>query len=134
MPYVVRDGDGNVRAVFDTPVDGSEEVADDDEGLLEFINANSQSGMVLDEWVQSDLSLARVVEDLVDILIDKGVFMFNELPSGAQKKLNQRRGRRKEMDLMESLFGEMALPEDEEGSGGDSVDVPDGDGSGNSIL
>ena len=24
MPYVVRDGDGNVRAVFDSPVDGAE--------------------------------------------------------------------------------------------------------------
>tara|TARA_Y100000813_G_scaffold188440_1_gene162675 strand:+ start:278 stop:664 length:387 start_codon:yes stop_codon:yes gene_type:complete len=118
MPYVVRDGEGNVRAVFDTPVDGAEEVAPDDPGLAEFVNQNAQTGMVLDEWVQSDLSLARVVEDLVDILIDKGVFMFNELPSGAQKKLNTRRGRRKEMDLMESLFGDMALPEGEESSSG----------------
>ena len=129
MPYVVRDGGGNVRAVFDTPVDGAEEVAPDDPGLADFVGKNAQPGMVLDEWVQSDLSLARVVEDLVDILIDKGVFMFNELPAGAQKKLNTRRGRRKEMDLMESLFGDMALPEGE--GGGDFL--PDG-GDDNSIL
>ena len=69
--------------------------------------------MVLDEWVESDLALVRVVEDLVEVLVDKGVFMYNELPGGAQKKLNSRRGRRKEMDLMESLFGEMAEPVDD---------------------
>ena len=129
MPYVVRDGEGNVRAVFDTPVDGAEEVAPDDPALAEFVGKNAQPGMVLDEWVQSDLSLARVVEDLVDILIDKGVFMFNELPAGAQKKLNTRRGRRKEMDLMESLFGDMALPEGE----GDGI-IPDSGDGGDSIL
>ncbi|MEQ8804631.1 MAG: hypothetical protein RLO05_09635 [Rhodospirillales bacterium] len=132
MPYVVRDGDGNVRAVFDSPVDGAEEVAPDDPDLGVFINQNAQTGMVLDEWVQSDLELVRVVEDLVEVLIDKGVFMFNELPGGAQRKLNTRRGRRKEMDLMESLFGEMALPEGEEG-GGAVADVPK-DGDDNSIL
>jgi len=127
MPYVVRDGDGKVRAVFDTPVDGAEEVAPDDPGLGEFVNKNAQTGMVLDEWVESDLALVRVVEDLVEVLIDKGVFMFNELPAGAQKKLNTRRGRRREMDLMESLFGEMALPEGEE-------PPPPEEGSGGSIL
>ncbi len=132
MPYVVRDGEGNVRAVFDSPVDGAEEVAPDDPDLGVFINQNAQTGMVLDEWVQSDLELVRVVEDLVEVLIDKGVFMFNELPGGAQRKLNTRRGRRKEMDLMESLFGEMALPEDEQG-GGTVIDIPE-DGDDNSIL
>ena len=88
--------------------------------------------MVLDEWVQSDLELVRVVEDLVEVLIDKGVFMFNELPGGAQRKLNTRRGRRKEMDLMESLFGEMAMPEGEQG-GGTVGDIPE-DSDDNSIL
>ncbi|MEQ8227469.1 MAG: hypothetical protein RIA64_05250 [Rhodospirillales bacterium] len=132
MPYVVRDGDGNVRAVFDSPVDGAEEVAPDDADLAAFINQNAQTGMVLDEWVQSDLELVRVVEDLVEVLIDKGVFMFNELPGGAQRKLNTRRGRRKEMDLMESLFGEMALPEGEDNVG-TNVDIPE-DSDDNSIL
>ncbi|MEQ8504716.1 MAG: hypothetical protein RIB80_05270 [Rhodospirillales bacterium] len=132
MPYVVRDGDGNVRAVFDSPVDGAEEVTPDDPDLAAFINQNAQTGMVLDEWVQSDLELVRVVEDLVEVLIDKGVFMFNELPGGAQRKLNTRRGRRKEMDLMESLFGEMALPEGED-SVGTVVDIPE-DSDDNSIL
>ncbi|MAO57452.1 MAG: hypothetical protein CMM61_17390 [Rhodospirillaceae bacterium] len=134
MPYVVRDGEGNVRAVFDTPVEGAEEVAPDDPGLAAFVNQNAQTGMVLDEWVESDLALVRVVEDVVEVLIDKGVFMFNELPAGAQKKLNTRRGRRKEMDLMESLFGEMALPEDEDPSGGQGSGGGQSSGGGDSIL
>lgn len=128
MPYVVRDGNGEIRAVFDTAVEGAEEIPADDPDLREFVNKNTEGVNMADEWVQSDLSLARVVEDVVDILVEKGVFMFNELPKGAQEKLNQRRGRRREMDLMESLFGEMALPEDE--PGGDMGGGHGGDGGG----
>ena len=80
------------------------------------------------------LELGEIVEDVVEVLIDKGVFMFNELPAGAQKKLNTRRGRRKEMDLMESLFGEMALPEDEDPSGGQGSGGGQSSGGGDSIL
>jgi len=33
----------------------------------------------------SDLSLARVFEDVIDILIERGVFMFQDLPEAAQQ-------------------------------------------------
>ena len=39
----------------------------------------------------SDAGLARVTEDLIDILITRGVIQFTDFPPGAQAKLLQRR-------------------------------------------
>ena len=95
MPYVYRDAEGAIAAVYEQPVEGGEEVAVDDSALIAFIQKNVPVA-VTDEWVQSDLALARVMEDLIEILIDKKVMMFTDFPEGAQKKLLERRGFRKE--------------------------------------
>ena len=50
------------------------------------------------------------------MLIDKKVIMFTDFPEGAQKKLLDRRGLRKEFDMVEDLFGEGEEPFE----GGDS--------------
>jgi hypothetical protein len=39
----------------------------------------------------SDAGLARVTEDLIDILIQRGVIQFTDFPAAAQAKLLQRR-------------------------------------------
>ncbi len=110
MPFVHKDAAGNILAVYTEPVDGTEEVAPDDPGLKAFIQKNlpTAGGGVDtgDDWVQSDLALARVIEDLIEVLIDKKVIMFTDFPAGAQKKLLDRRGLRKEFDLVEDLFGD----------------------------
>ena len=51
-------------------------------------------------------NLARVIEDLIDVLIEKKVFMFTDLPEGAQQKLLERRGLRKEFAYVDDLFGD----------------------------
>ena len=40
---------------------------------------------------QSDASFVRVLEDVVDVLIDRGVIQFTDLPQAAQSKLMLRR-------------------------------------------
>jgi len=40
---------------------------------------------------QTDLALARVLEDLIDTLIAKGLIQFTDLPLAAQAKLLSRR-------------------------------------------
>ena len=40
---------------------------------------------------QSDIELSRVLEDLIDLLIDRGLIQFTDLPAAAQIKLMQRR-------------------------------------------
>lgn len=39
----------------------------------------------------TDAGLARVTEDLIDILINRGVIQFTDFPQAAQAKLLQRR-------------------------------------------
>ena len=40
---------------------------------------------------QSDAAIARVLEDLVDVLITRGVIQFTDLPPASQEKLMSRR-------------------------------------------
>jgi len=108
MPFVHRDADGNIQAVYEEFVEGTEEVDPGDEGLVAFIQRNiPQAGNILaDDWVQSDLALARVLEDLIEVLMEKKVILFTDFPEGAQQKLRERRGLRKELSYVEGLFGD----------------------------
>ncbi|MBO6519679.1 MAG: hypothetical protein JJ900_02210 [Rhodospirillales bacterium] len=120
MPYAYRDENGNILAVYEQPVEGCDEVAADDPALREFIQKNlPTAAAVTDDWVQSDLALARVLEDLIEVLIDKKVIMFSDFPAGAQKKLLERRGLRKEFSYVEDLF-----------VGGEDFEDTDGNNSG----
>jgi len=40
---------------------------------------------------QTDIGLARVLEDLIDVLINRGLIQFTDLPEAAQAKLLERR-------------------------------------------
>ena len=114
MPFALLDAEGHILAVYNDMVEGAVEVAPDDTALKAFLYQNHPDAQQKEQWVQSDLALARVVEDLIDVLIEKGVFMFTDLPEGAQKKLLERRGLRKEFAYVENLFG------NEENFGGDN--------------
>ena len=103
MPFVYRDQNGEIVAVYQDAVEGCDEVAADDADLQAFVKKNMPVAAA-DEWVQSDLALARVLEDLIEILIDKKLIMFTDFPDGAQSKLLERRGLRKEFSYVEDLF------------------------------
>ena len=60
---------------------------------------------------QSDTSIVRVLEDLVDVLVQRGVIQFTDLPQAAQDKLMSRQQTRAR--LQNSL---QLLPD--EGDGG----------------
>ena len=47
---------------------------------------------------ESDVTLARVLEDLIDVLITRGQIQFTDLPPAAQTKLLERRQNRSTLD------------------------------------
>ncbi len=55
---------------------------------------------------ESDAGLARVTEDLIDILISRGVIQFTDFPPGAQAKLLERRQTRATLSKRLSLLDE----------------------------
>lgn len=106
MPYVRRNADGVIEAVFAAPEEGvNEEVPVGSPELVEFMAVDVMSIIRNDEWLQADLSLARVTEDLIEVLIAKGAIAFTDLPESAQSKLIDRQGLRSELSYIEKLFG-----------------------------
>jgi hypothetical protein len=56
---------------------------------------------------ESDTAIARVLEDLIDILISRGVIQFTDLPEAAQGKLlNRRQTRAMLKDSLQLLPGD----------------------------
>jgi hypothetical protein len=123
MAFVKRDSDGKITAAsLQATEEAGEEFPLDDPELSQFLQQSLLEYAAQRQWVESDLGLARVMEDLIDLLIEKNVFRFHDLPEAAQEKLIQRRGLRREFAYVETLFGEAGDD--------DFVEVADGDGDG----
>lgn len=91
MRYVARDEAGRVTAAS-LVQDGAHPEALPAEApeLAAFARGLAEQGPLAD----SDLHLVRVLEDLIDLLIDKDVIRFTDLPGPAQEKLMGRRSLR----------------------------------------
>jgi len=120
MPFVKRDESGAIVAVFRQPgQEGLEELDARDPELTTYLYDTVLDLAARKEWIESDLGLVRVLEDLVQVLIEKGVLMFTDLPEAAQEKLRGRSGFRKQFAYVENLFGEDGeFGEGTEGGGG----------------
>ena len=102
MPFVKRDEQGDVIAVSqESGPDFTEEVAKDDSAMIAFINDVGGEGSIL---AASDLDLIRVVEDVVELLIAKGLILFTELPENAQKKIMLRQRMRSQAGNLQDLI------------------------------
>ena len=71
--------------------------------MLQHLGIDAKSIIDADEWLRADLALARVTEDLITILMDKGVISFTDLPAGAKEKIIARQGLRSEVSYVASL-------------------------------
>lgn len=97
--YVKRNDQGKIiamsateQAQFDEQLDPQDpEVTE----FLESLQAGTNSD--LRQLRSTDTELARVVEDVINLLTDKGIIQFTELPEAAQEKLLQRKILRKGM-------------------------------------
>lgn len=103
MPYVVRNQQGLIIELRDTPTDeGTEWLEAVNSEVLVFVK-QQQAKMSLS---QSDYAMFRVVEDLIDLLVAKQVLIFTDLPEMAQQKLLQRKQLRQEINALYNLVGE----------------------------
>jgi len=110
MPYVIRDGDGQIVAVHAIQSAQAEErLQADDAELREFIAATGDSANLQNVLLASDLELVRVLEDLIAVLIDKRIIMLTDLPQAAQHKL----ARRYELRSRLNDLGDIVAEQDE---------------------
>ena len=95
--YVRRNDKGDVVAVSEEALDGFVEVQVDNADLQAFLAAGA-GAPENERFRESDSSLIRVIEDLVDLLAMKGVIRFTDLPPEAQQKLMARKSMRGQDD------------------------------------
>jgi hypothetical protein len=100
MPYVRRNAEGRIVALLEgAELPGDEFVPGTHPELLEFFAR-------ADEFGGLDASFIRVMEDLIDVLIEKGVLRLTDLPPEAQRKLLARKDMRRKLNGALDLLGD----------------------------
>lgn len=108
MPYVIRDSAGKIVQVIEEAVTGAyETLAEDSAELREYYEEREVGPHTLRmQLVQSDQGMARLVEDLIDILIAKHIIQFTDLPPAAGAKYLERQDKREKLGAIKNLIGE----------------------------
>ena len=107
MVYVQRDTEGRLLRVEHEPFDGmTETLAVESAELHNWLTAREEVRERLARLQESDLELVRVLEDVVGLLVEKGVIRYTDLPEAARRKLDQRAVTRAEIEGLSGLLGD----------------------------
>jgi hypothetical protein len=90
--YVLRDETGRISGLSDEAEPGTVPATLDDPEVQAFLGS-------------LDLDLVRVLEDVIDLLIARGVFRFTDLPETAQQKLMFRKSLRSHWQSVSDPLG-----------------------------
>ncbi|WP_111415578.1 tryptophan synthase subunit beta like protein [Billgrantia lactosivorans] len=91
--YIKRDESGQIEQVSrEATVECREFVPPCSPELQSFVAEDDAENLALSK---SDLAFVRVLEDVINVLMDKGVLSFTDLPEPAQQKLMERQSLRK---------------------------------------
>ena len=98
MAYVYRNNEGKIIATSTAEHfgEGWTFIEDDAKEYIEYLE---QILIKNAPFRESDLQLARVLEDLINILTERDVIRFTDFPPAAQKRLTDRQLMRKKTQL-----------------------------------
>lgn len=92
MFYVQRDASGKICAVSELAQPGFDQALSSGDPELElFLESLVADG----DLARTDLEFVRVLEDVLDLLMDKNILLFTELPESAQAKILKRQALRR---------------------------------------
>ena len=98
MLYIERDDQGTILALRKSASSPDQECKpSNDTEILDFLSQEESRGVPAQTLVAMDLESIRIIEDLVDVLIAKGVLMITDLPMAVQEKLQERKQVRQEV-------------------------------------
>ncbi len=104
MLYVERTADGKIIALHSSlHPNAGEQKSIMDEEILDFLHKTVSADSRKLLLSLSAMGIIRLLEDLIDLLIQKNVIFFTELPEQAQERITQRKRIREKMasqDLM----------------------------------
>jgi len=89
MPYILRNAQGSVESLHrDAPHAGAELLPADHPEVQAFMGSGSS------DFGRLDADFVRVIEDVIDTLIERNVINITDLPDQAQAKLFARKSYR----------------------------------------
>ncbi|MDJ0685854.1 MAG: tryptophan synthase subunit beta like protein [Alphaproteobacteria bacterium] len=106
MPYVARDETGRITGVSERPSGSASEFLPADSPEVQDYLRSAGPMAVRQRLTGSDLEMARITEDLIDVLIGRNVINFTDLPIEAQKKLVARQKLRKNLSVLSNLVSD----------------------------
>lgn len=98
MAYVLKNAQDQIIATSNAEKPGDDWVQVDasDKAYINFLEHALAEG---DAFRESDIHLARVLEDVITLLVERNIIRFTDLPEQAQKRLNQRQSMRHKSQL-----------------------------------
>jgi hypothetical protein len=88
MPYITRNAEGQVIGLLaQAATDRAEFLPPENLEVLQFLYGDAVKG----EMMALDLEFIRVIEDLIDVLVDRNILLITDLSAAVQAKLNRRR-------------------------------------------
>jgi hypothetical protein len=109
MPYVLRDKSGRISGIFAEPTEeATEELGPDDADLVRFLAevGLASPGTIRQLLAESDMRMVRLVDDLIDVLLEKTIIRITDLPPAASQKYLQRQAARKRLQGIQNLVVE----------------------------
>lgn len=91
MLYASRNPEGKIISISDAPSSSSKAIDNNHPDVRKFFSTHNEDFSPDSYLDDSDVKIARILDDLVDLLVQKNIIMFTELPNEAQKKLLSRR-------------------------------------------
>ena len=103
MVFVKRDPNNTVCAIFAKDEEGNLEYLDnDDEDVIAFLTQCTLEKQY--SFLKSDLDLIRVIEDLIQILMEKNLISITDFPLSVIEKLVARQKIRKQFENVSKIF------------------------------
>lgn len=106
MIYVQHDEHGQLLRVEMEPFVGMSKALPVIDSQVQAWLAREETRARLSRLRDSDLELVRVLEDLVDVLVERGVIRYTDLPEAAQRKLQARAEERAGLGGLSGLLGD----------------------------
>lgn len=104
MLYIERDLNGKIIGIHNEPTqDAHEAKTVMDSEVIEFLNSTGLKESWKPVFNILDQNLIRVLDDLVDLLVEKKVILFTDLPYEAQEKIKERKVIRKKLKNSEFI-------------------------------
>ena len=103
MPYIARDDEGRINGIGDRPAPHAEEfLPNDHPEVLRYLRSVSP-GAMMERLNATDTKMARIAEDLIDVLVSRNILNFTDFPIEAQKKLLARQKLRTSLSALSNL-------------------------------